>query len=99
MGMGIYNAGFPQTFSPIQDQGKGKGKARDDAFEAAFAQFATELSSQSSSAKIEEVLDDASQAGTTAKSESKPSEVEDLINRSVAVLKKFMRNILTDMQF
>ncbi|KAL5507178.1 PEX5 [Sanghuangporus vaninii] len=58
MGAGLYNAGFPQSFSPMQDQGKGKAKARDDAFEAAFAQF--ELPSQMTSARIEEVSEGAS---------------------------------------
>ena len=53
MGVGLYNAGFPQSFSLIQDQGKGKAKAHDDAFEAAFAQF--EVPFQASSARIEEV--------------------------------------------
>ncbi|KAL5485106.1 PEX5 [Sanghuangporus weigelae] len=63
MGMGLYNASFPQSFSPMQDQGKGKAKARDDAFEAAFAQF--ELPSQTTSARIEEVSE-----GTVSLSEA-----------------------------
>lgn len=57
MGMGTYGSGFPQPFVSAQDLGKGKGKARDDAFEAAFAHFATQAPSQLNSAKIEEVTD------------------------------------------
>lgn len=55
MGMGMYGSSFPQSFSSVQDPGKGKGKARDDAFEAAFAQFATSAPPQASSARIEEL--------------------------------------------
>ncbi|KAI5123688.1 hypothetical protein M0805_001716 [Coniferiporia weirii] len=57
MGMGVYNSGMPQSYGIVQDLGKGKGKARDEAFEAAFAQYASEEQSQTSSARIEEVHD------------------------------------------
>lgn len=51
----MYGTGFPQTYNPIQVEGKGKGKSREEAFEAAFEQFA-EFQPQTS-AKIEEVND------------------------------------------
>lgn len=47
-----------QNFSmmqPMQNLGKGKGKMRDEDFEAAFAQYAQP---ETQSAKIEEVKDD-----------------------------------------
>ncbi|THH09396.1 hypothetical protein EW145_g2051 [Phellinidium pouzarii] len=55
MGIGMYGSAFPQPYAPMQDNGKGKGKLRDDAFEAAFAQYALEAQPRASSARIEEV--------------------------------------------
>ena len=54
MNSGMYGMGFPQTFNQVQFEGKGKGKSREQAFEAAFEQFAN-FQPQTSSAKIEEV--------------------------------------------
>lgn len=51
----MFGLGFPQTFNPIQVEGKGKGKSREEAFEAAFEQFAN--FQPQSSAKIEEIND------------------------------------------
>lgn len=55
MNSGMYGTSFPQSYNPIQVEGKGKGKSREEAFEAAFEQFA-EFQPQTS-AKIEEVND------------------------------------------
>lgn len=49
----MYN--FPQEFSPVQSQGKGKGKSRQEDFEAAFAQFASSVPAEK--ARIVEVGD------------------------------------------
>lgn len=54
MNMNMFSPGFSHMSYPTQEQGKGKGKARDDAFEAAFAEFSTEAATVSS-AKIEEI--------------------------------------------
>ena len=81
---GIYNSSFPQTLVPVQDQGKGKGKARDEAFEAAFAQFAVALPSQTSSAKIEELSDGANAPSTvqeTQRHEAAPNELDEFMSR------------------
>ncbi|EJD03103.1 TPR-like protein [Fomitiporia mediterranea MF3/22] len=77
-GTGMYNSSFPQSFSPVQEQGKGKGKARDDAFEAAFAQFSIEAPPQ---AKIEEVHEDSTNQERASTRNDKPAEVEDIMNR------------------
>lgn len=55
MSGGMYGSAFPQTFNPVPMEGKGKGKSREEAFEAAFQQF-VDFQPQSS-AKIEEVND------------------------------------------
>ena len=58
------------SYGPIQDTGKCKGKARDDAFEAAFAQFTSGSRTGVSSARIEEVTDEAQNAATVLNSVS-----------------------------
>jgi len=58
MSMGMYGMGMSQNLSimqPMENIGKGKGKMRDEEFEAAFAHYAQP---ETQSAKIEELKDD-----------------------------------------
>lgn len=56
------------NYGAMNDLGKGKGKARDEAFEAAFAQFAIGAQAGVSSARIEEISDEARNAATVLNS-------------------------------
>lgn len=79
MSMGMYGMGMSQNFNtmqPMQNIGKGKGKMRDEDFEAAFAQYAQP---ETQSAKIEELKDDVTQLENKL-SETKLDDKEPLLN-------------------
>ena len=56
------------SYGPIMDMGKGKGKAREDAFEAAFSQFTSGSQTGVASARIEELTDETQHATTVLNS-------------------------------
>lgn len=58
-----FSPNYGQIFAPMQIPDKGKGKAREEAFDSIFAEYASDLQARESRAKIEEVQGSESDLG------------------------------------